>query len=128
MKKKLLGVGLVAAVLFFSLATWTAASNSDYQVIKRAVNDEGSARPTGGKEAAVLKIEVKDSDSGKIKVKVSVPLSLVELFAACDHHHEWAGDHCDIDLPRVLAELKKAGPQALVEVTEDDESVRIWLE
>jgi hypothetical protein len=37
-------------------------------------------------------------------------------------------DDYDIDLKELFAELKKVGPMALIEVYEDDEIVKIWLE
>jgi Leu/Phe-tRNA-protein transferase len=113
---------------FVSLGAAFADSNDDFQAVKKAVKDNPQYDP--GKEAKWLKVLVTDTRTNKDKVKITLPISLVELFMKCadDRNLRIDRDEYDIDLKELFAELKKVGPMALIEVYEDDELVKIWLE
>lgn len=113
---------------FVTTGTAIADSDDDIQAIKKAVKENPQYDPA--KEAKWLKVLVTDTQTQKDKVKITLPITLVELFMKCtdDKNLRIDRDQYDIDLKELFAELKKLGPMALIEVYEDDELVKIWLE
>jgi hypothetical protein len=128
MKKITVFVLALFLVGFLSAGEIYAKGDDDYQAVKKAVKDNPQYDP--GKEAKWLKVLVTDTQTNKDKVKITLPISLVELFMKCADHKNLRidRDEYDIDLKELFAELKKVGPMALIEVYEDDEIVKIWLE
>ena len=112
----------------FSAGVIFADSDDDFQAIKKAVKDNPQYDPD--KEAKWFKVLVTDTQTNKDKVKITLPISLVELFRKCmdNKNLKIDRDEYDIDLKELFAELKKVGPMALIEVYEEDEIVKIWLE
>ncbi|MBN2346629.1 MAG: hypothetical protein JXO51_09600 [Candidatus Aminicenantes bacterium] len=121
-------VGLFAMLLAVVLVSGLMASSAeDYKVIKNAVQNPEKAK--GVKGVQWFKILVTGKGQGGEKVKITLPVSLVEIMLdACpDKEFRIDGD-CRIDLQRIWKELKAAGPLALVEVENHGEIVKIWLE
>lgn len=118
----ILGSGLAAAPAF------AAANDQDFKVIQKAVR-QSPASDAGG-EVKWFKVLITDSKSGEAKVKVTLPIALVEAVLACTDgkHFKVADGDCGIDLKAVFAALKKAGPRALVEIEDDGAVVKVWLE
>ena len=121
----------VLAMILAGFVTTEAAfaeRYDDFQAIKKAVKENPQYDPV--KEAKWLKVLVTDTQTQKDKVKITLPIALVELFMKCadDKNLKIDRDQYDIDLKELFAELKKLGPMALIEVYEDDELVKIWLE
>jgi hypothetical protein len=90
-----------------------------------------AARParTAGKEPTWLKVRVTDKGTGRKKVTVNVPLALVRALDdgfpidfGCGREHR----RCSIRIGEVLDALE-AG-QDLVEVDDENELVRVWVE
>jgi len=120
---------LVVFVLTIILASFLLAqSRDDYQTIKKAVKKNPNYE--AGKEVKWFKVLVTDNKTKKEKVRVTLPISLVELFLECtrEKHLKINRDECDIDLKEVFKELKKLGPVALIEVVDEEETVKVWLE
>jgi hypothetical protein len=122
---------LIAAVCVLSVllgGSSLAGTNDDIQAIKKAVKDNPNYEP--GKEVKWFKLLVTDNKTNKDKVRITLPISLVEVFVKCaeNKHVKLNREDCDIDLQAMLAELKKIGPMAIIEVYEDDETVKVWLE
>ena len=124
MKKNLLPIiVIVMALLVGSAPAWGDAAD-DYKVIKNAFK---------GKKGSInfFKISVYDKAKKKETVKITLPLTLVEIIANCDDGKKATkkiSDDCDFDLKEILAALKKNGPTTLVEVDEEDCLVKIWFE
>jgi len=59
-----------------------------------------------------------------------LPIALVEVVLKCSdtRHVRIDDDNCEIDLKALWAELKKAGPMALIEIQGDGEIIKVWLE
>lgn len=118
---------VVFIMVLFMAATLPLVGNSadDYKVIKKAVK----GKRTSG-EASFIRIEVTDKKTKKAKVKIKVPLSLVELVSDCvpDNIDIKGKGKCNIDMKKILKELKKHGPMTLIEVDEEDAMVKIWIE
>lgn len=119
------------AAFGFGLAAMPALAgphDKDFKVIQRAVN-QGSAPATSG-EVRWLKVLIQDSRSSEAKVKITLPVALIEAVLACgDGKHFKVDDgDCEIDLKAVWAALKKSGPLALVEIEDDGAIIKVWLE
>ncbi|MCU0236840.1 MAG: hypothetical protein MUC72_07115 [Acidobacteria bacterium] len=126
MKKK--GFWLVLLMACVLAAGLYAGAADDYQVIKNAVKKSAGAAG-GAKDAQWFKILVTGKPGGKEKVKITLPVSLVEMMLnSCPQEKLHAAGNREIELRRVWEDLKKAGPMALVEIEEQDETVKIWLE
>jgi len=113
----------------------------DLTVVKRAVAEGPApqapvapARPPAarsGKAPRWFKVRVVDKATKKTRVTVNLPLSLVRAFA--DTPVDWkCGEHdhvehrCSIKVAEVLEALE-AG-QELVEVDDDESTVKVWVE
>ncbi|MDI6849008.1 MAG: hypothetical protein QME69_04355 [Candidatus Saccharicenans sp.] len=127
MNKVILVTTLVLSLLLLA-SNLAAGDRDDYQVIKKAVQETSKVEPV--KEVKWFKVLVTDTRTGKEKVKITMPISLVEIFARCADNKEvrLGRDGCTLNLPELLAELKKVGPLAIIEVNEEDETVKVWLE
>jgi len=124
MRKHLILV--IFIIVTFMAATLPAVGDSaeDYKVIKKAVK----GKKTKG-EATWFRIEVTEKKTKKSKVRIKIPVSLVELLSDCvPKDLDINGNKCNIDVKKIMKELKKHGPMTLIEVDEDDVLVKIWLE
>jgi hypothetical protein len=77
-----------------------------------------------------FKVLVTDNKTKKDKVKITLPISLIETLLKCVDEDDLNidKDECDIDLKELFTELKRLGPTVLIEIIEDDETVKIWFE
>ena len=115
---------LLSALLIIFSGAAGADSNDDYRVIKNAI------KKTEVKSSGVLyfRILVKDNRTEKTKVKIKLPLNLIEFFIdTLDDDISISRYGKKIDFKTVVQLLKKNGPQTLVEVTEEDHTVKIWI-
>lgn len=128
MKKAAILVLVIFAFSFVAADVALAKKNNDLQAIKKAVKK--NPKYEEGKEVKWFKVLVTDARTKKDKVKVTLPISLLEIVLKCssDKHWRFHRDDCDIDFKELFTELKKLGPMVLIEVHEDDEIVKIWLE
>lgn len=127
MKKRIVALGIWLVVFVLTTALF-AASADDYKVIKKAVNGP-AASAAGQKNAKWFKIVVTGKAGTREEVKISLPISLVEMMIDACAEEKFTVDHgCRIDIRKIWNELKKAGPLALVEVEDHGETVKIWFE
>jgi len=105
-----------------------ADKTDDFQVIKKAIKENPNYEQ--GKEVKWFKVLVTDAETNKDRVRITLPISLVEFFLECCHdkHFRAYEKRCDIDFKGLFTELKKLGPMVLIEVFEEDEIVKVWLE
>ena len=119
---------LTLAVTLTAAPARPAGTGNDFQAIQKAVK----ANPAyeAGKEAKWFKVLVTDAKTNKERVRITLPLALVEIALrhAEGKHLKVSDSQPDIDLAALFADLKKAGPMALIEVYEDDQVIKIWLE
>jgi len=127
--KKLI-VSFLAVVMLTGLAGSLAAAGiqNDFQAVKKAVKENPVY--DSGKEVKWFKVLVTDAKTNKDKVRITLPISLVEVFVRCaeNKHVRMNRQDLDIDIGELFAELKKLGPMALIEVYEEDEIIKVWLE
>ena len=127
--KKVASLVLIVFVLGVFLPNLLLAdSKDDIQAIKKAVKKNPDYK--AGEEVKWFKVLVTDNKTKKDKVKITLPISLIETLLKCvdEDDLDIDGDECDIDLKELFAELKRLGPAVIIEVTEDDETVKIWFE
>jgi hypothetical protein len=105
-----------------------ADSKDDIQTIKKAVKKNPKYK--AGEEVKWFKVLVTDNETKKEKVKITLPICLIEILLECVDEEDLKidEDECDIDLKKLFAELKRLGPAVIIEVTEDDETIKIWFE
>lgn len=126
MKKRFAGLFVFALALALAAGLLASAAD-DYKVIQNAVHSPEASK--AGPKAQWFKILVVGKDKDGERVKITLPISLVEIMMdACPEKKFHVEHGCDIDLRRVWSDLKAAGPLALVEVEEHGETVKIWLE
>jgi len=120
-------------LMFFALTLlpFNAAVPEDkeaLQAIKKAVKE--NPHYSKGQKVVWFKLLVTDEITKKDKVKITLPIAVVEMFLhACDDEDlQIHDDDLDIDLKKMFKELKKAGPMALIEIRDKGEVVKIWLE
>lgn len=128
MKKSILALFLALALAGAQTPFLGAESKDDIQAIKKAVKE--NPQYEAGSEVKWFKVLVTDTRTNKDKVRITLPISLVEVFFKLSENKHLCLDHAtqDIDFKELFAELKKLGPMALIEVYEEDEIVKIWLE
>lgn len=122
-RKRNLVLVIFLMVTFMAATLPVLGSAEDYKVIKRAVKNKKTTD-----EVTWFRLEVTDKAAKKTKVKIRIPLSLVEMFADCEKEAIDLKDKCKISLKTILKELKKNGPMILIEAECDKELVKIWFE
>jgi len=123
MKKNVMVVMVI--ITAFMLATLPVFGDSaqDYKVIKKASKDKKNG------DLSFLKLTVYDTKEKKNKVKITLPLALVEILSDSEEDVKILDKtKSDLDLKKILSLLKKNGPMTLIEIEEDDQIVKIWLE
>jgi hypothetical protein len=122
MKKLILVIFIISTLV---IGTMPAFGNSadDYKVIKKA----SKSKKNSG-DITWFRLEIIEKTGQKSKVKIKLPISIVETLADCTEGKVNLEDNCKVDLKRVLADLKKHGPMTLVEIESDDANIRIWFE
>jgi len=128
MKKTTILVLSVLASAFFLSFFAVAQEKDEFRDIKNAVST--NAASGAEKEAKWFKILITDNRTSKEKVKVTLPISVVEIFLrhADDKHLRFHDQGAEIDLDQVFKELKAMGPMAIIEVNEDDVTIKVWFE
>ncbi len=127
--KKAASLVLIVFVLGVFLPNLLLAdSKDDIQTIKKAVKKNPEYK--AGEEVKWFKVLVTDNKTKKDKVKITLPISLIETLLKCVDEDDLKinKDKCDIDLKELFAELKRLGPTVLIEIIEDGETVKIWFE
>lgn len=127
--KKVTGLVLMVFVLSFFLPNLLLAEDKDdIQAIKKAVKENPNYK--AGEEVKWFKVLVTDNKTKKDKVRITLPISLIETFLKCsqEKYLKINRDESDIDFKELFAELKKLGPMVFIEVYEDEETVKVWLE
>jgi len=127
MKKATLIILAVLGIGLF-ITPAVAANHNDFKAIQKAVKKNPAYEP--GREAKWLKILITDSRDKEESVSVTLPLALIEVLLKCtDSRHFKVDDgDCEIDLKALFADLKKAGPAALIEIRDDGALIKVWLE
>ncbi|MFB0564305.1 MAG: hypothetical protein ACETWK_01335 [Candidatus Aminicenantaceae bacterium] len=122
----------ILVIVLFSLSLILAAflfaeGKDDFQAIKKAVKKNPNYQ--AGKEVKWFKLLVRDNKTDKDKVRLTLPVSLVELFVKhVKKSRVSIDDECEVDVRALFNELKELGPTSIIEIYEEEATVRIWLE
>ncbi len=124
---------IVSALLGFGLAAGPAfaAGQNDFQTIQKAVRQNPAYEE--GREVRWFKVVISDGTSNEAQLKITLPIALIELILSQDsvRHVKLDDDKygkCEVDLKALWNELKKAGPMALVEISDHGAVIKVWLE
>lgn len=136
-----MGKTAITVALAASLAAAAHAADDDLEVVKRATQappqveaapTPATARAKSAERPTWFKVEVVDKLSGKRRVSVNLPIALVEAFGD-DVPVRWGcgdkaatRDHCGLKLKETLALLQKGQP--LVEIEQETERIKVWVE
>ena len=128
MKRTTIAVLAILAVALVAAPALRAQNHDDFQAIQKAVKQNPAYEP--GKEVKWFKVLITDTKTGQDKLRVTLPLSLVEVLVNCtdDKHMKLKQEGCDIDFKALFAELKKVGPMALIEIMDEGALIKVWLE
>jgi hypothetical protein len=127
-KSAMIVLAIVSLAFLLTNFGFAGTRDDDLQAIKKAVKENPNYEP--GKEVKWFKVLVTDTKTNKDRVRITLPLVLVEAFVKCADNKNLRlhDEHCNINFEELLTELKKVGPMALIEVYEEDELVKVWLE
>jgi hypothetical protein len=120
---------IIMAILALGLAAPAVATpGNDFQSFQKAVKKNPAYKE--GREVRWFKVEIMDGHSHAGKLKITLPVALIELVLSCSEtrHVRLDDGDCEVDLKALWKELKKAGPMALIELRDDDALIRVWLE
>ena len=118
---------IVISVILLSRVT-LAGEDFDLKTIKKSVKKNPQYKK--GQEVQWFKLLIRDGDSKKNKLEITLPLSLVDLLFECTKNKKMdidCGDY-DLDVRRLYKELKRRGPKSLIELRGEDGVLKIWLE
>lgn len=118
---------IVISIILLSRVT-LAGEDFDLKTIKKSVKKNPQYKK--GQEVQWFKLLIRDGDSKKNKLEITLPLSLVDLLFECTKNKKMdidCGDY-DLDLRRLYKELKRRGPKSLIELRGEDGVLKIWLE
>ena len=132
MKKTTIVILALFAIIALA-APAVAANRNDFKVIQSAVKKSPNPEYVEGREVRWFKVLITDSKSSEAKVKLTLPVALIELILSCDdtRHvkiHDDKHGRCEVDLKALWTELKKAGPMSIIEIEDDGAVVKVWLE
>jgi len=121
-------LAVFALTCFLLSPALAGGPDEDLQAIKKAVKENPNYEK--GKEAQWFKVLVTDNKTERDIVRITVPLCLVEMFLGCvkDTKIKTHERSAEVDLRAVFNELKARGPIALIEIHEEDTTVKVWLE
>ena len=128
MKRTSPAILAILAFAFLAAPVLRAERPNDFKAIQKAVKRNPAYEE--GKEVRWFKVLITEGKASDAKLQISLPIALVDLVLSCaDTRHVKIDDgKCDIDLKALWAELKKAGPMALIEIREDGAIIKVWLE
>jgi hypothetical protein len=132
MKKTTIVILALFAIIALA-APAVAANRNDFKIIQSAVKKSPNPEYVEGREVRWFKVLITDSKSSEAKVKLTLPVALIELILSCDDtRHVKINDdkygRCEVDLKALWTELKKAGPMSIIEIEDEGAVVKIWLE
>ena len=117
---------VVVVFVYLAAPILAGGHEDDLTVIKKAVKGGHACEP--GKPVKWFKILITDNKSRTDIVKVTLPISMAKLLAHCAKDKHLHMDKADIDVAAALKDLREMGPMTLIEIVDDDATVKIWLE
>ena len=125
MKKTIFVTILILVFMFTSFSILNSSSTEDYKAIKKAVKKKNTKRQG---ELTWFKLTVTDNFSKKIKVRIKLPIAIVDWLSECTDGSFRIRNKCTINLKRILKDLKKSKKFTILEMEDEDDIVKIWVE
>jgi hypothetical protein len=126
MKRYAALAAVVVVFVYLAAPILACGHEDDLQMIKKAV--KGGHPCESGRAVKWFKVLITDNKSGTDIVKVTLPISMAKLFTHCAKDKHLHLDKADIDIAAALKDLRELSPMTLVEIVDDDATVKIWLE
>ena len=90
----------------------------------------GAPTLAAGKSVIWMRVEVNDQGGEHTKVKINLPLSLIEVVVDSidrgDFMAEIEQEHPSLDIPKLWREIRKMEGEEFVTIQSDKENVRVW--
>lgn len=92
-----------------------------------------TASPPSGEPAKLIRVEVFDKAKNQVSVRVNMPMAFAELLldslsAELRDEIDEALKQKGVALEKLLESFKKAGKQTIVEIDNDQQHIRVWIE
>lgn len=128
MKKVAILVIIIIAISLLLVTVLLCDSRDDIQAIRKAVKKNTAYKP--GQEVKWFKVHVTDNTTKKDKVRIKVPVALIEYFIDCASEKDLKikRDDCQVNLKELFQDLKKLGPMSVIEVYEEEVTLKVWFE
>jgi hypothetical protein len=122
MRKTIPMIVAVLTLILLIVSPIMANSSEDYEAIRKATKS--------GKDECltVFKILVTDKKAKKVKVKLTLPITLVNWIGDHCHGRIDLGDGCHLNLRSIVKKLKRGEPFSILEIDDGEETVKIWFE
>ncbi len=119
---------IVAMVFLLGFIGFLWGEDEDLQVIKKAVKENPGY--SSQSEIKWIRLTVTDLKTNRDKVKIKFPIIIFEIIMEASDGKKMNVDcdNFDVDLRALFYELKKLGPMSLIEISSEDEQLKIWLE
>ena len=125
--KKLAAIAAAAALLICLASPVLAGGNEDdLKVIKRAV--KGGPDDGPGKSVKWFKVLITDRRSGSDTVRITLPISIAKILANCTKDKHLHTCKADVDIAAALRDLEDLSPMTLLEIVDDEATIKVWLE
>jgi len=126
MKKGTVLMAVAALLIVLAVPISAGGNEDDLRVIKKAVKGSTSIEPE--RTAKWFKVLVVDNKSGRETLKITLPISIAKLLAHCEKDRHAHMDRVDIDIAAALRDLEELSPMTLLEIVNEETTIRIWLE
>jgi len=126
MKKYAALAAAMAVIVYLAAPVFAAGNEDDLKVIKKAVRGDSACEP--GRAAKWFKVLVIDNKSGTETLKLTLPISLAKLLAACGKDKHVHMDRVDVNVEAALKDLEELAPMTLLEIIDEETTIKIWLE
>src|SRR4030042_1002761 len=115
----------MAVSVYLAARCFAAGNEDDLKVIKKAVRGDSACEP--GRAAKWFKVLVIDNKSGTETLKLTLPISLAKLLAACGKDKHVHMDKADVDIAAALKDLEELSPMTLLEIVAAEAPHTSWL-
>src|SRR4030042_936474 len=116
----------MAVSVYLAARCFAAGNEDDLKGIKKGVRGDSACEP--GRPAKWFKVLVIDNKSGKETLKLTLPISLAKLLAACGKDKHVHMDRVDVNVEAALKDLEELAPMTLLEIVDEETTIKIWLE
>ena len=123
-KTMVLSFLIIFALYMGSSMLLSDSASGDYKVIKKAMKKSKKSS-----DCQWFKIEITNNKTGKTSVKVKLPLNLLESLSEHVSDNINLGKKASgLKFKEIIEILKTYKGESIIEVEDEDETVKIWIE